>query len=85
MTTMVSPDSSLPITRLRLTRRLENRGDLRDSSGTHEQRHQSEHESIDCAQRGGASTGTSADEELLFKQQRFGRDGADTAGARELG
>jgi hypothetical protein len=33
----------------------------------------------------GTVTGTAADEELLFKQQRLGHDGADTAWARELG
>jgi len=64
---------------------LENRSDIHDSSGTHEQRHQSEHESIDCGQGWGAPTGTAADEELLFKQQRLGNYGADTAGAGELG
>jgi len=65
--------------------RLENRGELRDSPGTHEQRDQSEYESISCGQRRGASTGPAGDEELLLKQQRLGNDGADTAGSCELG
>jgi len=64
-------------------RRLENRCELRDSSGTHEQRDQSEHESIHCGQGRGASTGTAADNQLVLQQQRLGNDGADATGPRE--
>jgi len=66
-------------------RRLENRGELRDSSVTHEQRDQSEHESIDCGQGRGASTGTAADDQLVLQQQRLGNDGANATGPREPG
>ena len=51
----------------------------------HEQGYQAEHKSIDRGQRRGASTGTAADNQLVLEQQRFGDDGADPAGARELG
>ena len=65
--------------------RLKHCGELRDSSGTHEQRHQSEHESIDCGQRRRSSSGTAADEELMLQEQRLGDDRANAAGAHHLG
>ena len=64
---------------------LQNRCELGDSSGTHEQREQSEHESIDGGQRWGAPTRTAADDQLMLEEQRFGDDGANTAGQGELG
>ena len=40
---------------------------------------------IDCGQGWGASTGTAANNQLVFKQKRFRDDGADAAGTREFG
>lgn len=65
--------------------RLENRGDLRDSSGTDEQRGQSEHESIDGGQRWGAVPRTTADDQLMLQDQGLGDNGANTTGSHELG
>ena len=65
--------------------RLQNRGKLRDASGTDEQRQQSEHESIKGVQGRRTPTRTAANDHVMLEEQRFGDDGADTAGAGELG
>lgn len=60
-------------------------GGFRRTRIVHEQRRQSEHESINCAQGRGASTGAAADSQVVLEQRRFCDDGANAAGARKHG